>query len=287
MAGNEYIQRINQAIDYIQGNLDRSLTAEELADHCCFSRFYFGRMFKAVTGENVYAFIKRRKLENAAFLLKTRVGLPITEIACMSGYSPSNFASAFREHFGVSATEFRNGREYSKKVSNFPIVEHILELKKRDDRYDIVNSRITIHRISKMDLLYDRFIGNYNDLAGFWERFCKMAENRRLISERTNFIGISYDDPFITDENRCIYDVCINVDNFPGPNIHKIEEGYYACYRFSDFLTNLGKAYNEIFLFWMPFCGYKLENRFPLEIYRTGVDQDGRATLDICIPVDF
>lgn len=277
VADNEYVQRINQAIDYIRENLDRSLTAEELADHCCFSRFYFGRMFKGVTGENVYAFIKRAKLENAAFMLKTR-GLPVTEIALLSGYSPSNFASAFKDYFGVSATEFRRNRK---------IVEHTLELKKRDDRYDIVNSRITIRRIRPMDLLYERFIGNYHDLAGFWEKFCNMAEEKGLIKESTDFIGISYDDPLITDEDRCIYDVCINVENYTEPNIHKIEEGYYACYRFSDSLTNLGKAYNDIFLFWMPFCGYKLENKPPLEIYRTVVDRDGRTTIDICIPVIF
>lgn len=108
---------------------------------------------------------------------------------------------------------------------------------------------------------------------------------KQLVNENTCFIGISCDDPLITDENRCIYDACINVENAAGPNVHRIEEGYYACYEFHDRLINLVKAYNEIFSIWMPFCGYDIDNRINLEFYRSSLDEEGRMRVDLCIPV--
>lgn len=282
MIKNEYIQRVNQAIDYIHKNLDKNLTTEEIANNCCFSRFYFNRMFKAVINENLYSFIKRRKLECAAFLLRSKISLPITDIALRIGYSPSNFASAFKEHYGLSATEFRN-TEIPVKGSYMHVLEHIRSMKEAGDSYEKVQSKIKIKKISKMNLLYERFIGNYHDLCGFWDNFCKKAIEQKLVNEESHFIGISYDDPFIIDENRCIYDICINVKSYGGPSMHSIPEGYYACYEFHDSLENISKAYHEIFLIWMPLCEYDIDNRFPLEIYHT--TEDDLMRIDICVPI--
>lgn len=284
MTDNQYIRVINQAIDYIHRNLDKNLTAEDIADYCCFSRYYFSRMFRSVVGESVYSFIKRRKLESAALLLKTR-RLSITEIALQHGYSSSNFASAFKEYFGINAAAYRRNKDFTPRESLSSIIGHIQSLKKREDAFDIVNSKIEIRKIERMNLLYERFIGNYQDLATIWDDFCRKAEERQLINEKTHFIGVSYDNPLITDENRCIYDVCINVENLVGNSIHKIDEGYYACYRFHDSLSNLGKSYNEIFTFWMPYCEYPIDNRLPLEVYHAPMDEEGRMLLDICIPI--
>lgn len=285
MGSIEYMQRINQAIDYIHKNLDKNLTAEEIADYCCFSRFYFNKMFKAVVSESVYSFIKRRKLENAAFLLRTKINMPVTDIALRNGYSPSNFASAFKEYYGMSATEYRKKNDIPVKDSYIAVAEHIRSMKKMDDCFDIVNKKIKIRKIDRMNLLYERFIGNYYDLSDFWEGFCIKVNEKQLVNENTRFIGISYDDPLIIDENRCIYDVCISIENAGGPNVHRVEEGYYACYEFHDRLINLAKAYNEIFSLWMPFCGYDVDHRLPLEIYHSVLDEQGRMRIDICIPI--
>lgn len=285
MGNIDYIQRINQAIDYIHRNLDQNLTAEEIADYCRFSRFYFNRMFKAVVNESVYSFIKRRKLENAAFLLRTKIKMPVTEIALRNCYSPSNFASAFKEYYGISATEYRRKNVLPIKDSYLAVAEHIRSMKKMSDCFEIVNRKIKIRKISRMNLFYERFIGNYSDLPDFWDKFCKQVDQEKMVNEKTRFIGISYDDPLVIDENRCIYDLCISIENAGGPNVHLLEEGYYACYQFHDKLTNLVKAYYEIFSIWLPFCGYDLENRLPLEIYHSVSDEQGRMRMEICIPV--
>jgi len=281
----EYKKRVNQAIDYIQKNIENNLTVEEIADYCCFSKFYFNRMFRAVVNESVYSFIKRRKLETAAFLIRTHVKMSITEIALRVGYSSSNFASAFKEYYGVSASEFRRSNDVPVKDSYIRVAEHIKKMKKLDLSYKMIDSRIEIKKFQKMKLLYERFIGNYYDLSEFWCEFTQKMEKKKIINENTMFIGISYDDPLITDENRCIYDVCINVNENIGTNIHTVEQGYYACYKFHDKTSNMINAFNEIFALWLPYSGYEIEHRFPLEIYHSEMDSQGRMNVDICIPI--
>ena len=61
---------INEAISYIMEHITDEITVEDVAEHCHFSKFHFSRVFKEETGESVYAFIKRIKMEQSAFRLK-------------------------------------------------------------------------------------------------------------------------------------------------------------------------------------------------------------------------
>ena len=63
-------ETINHAIDYILRHINEELSVGDVASHCHFSKYHFSRMFKEETGESVYAFIRRLKLEQSAFRLK-------------------------------------------------------------------------------------------------------------------------------------------------------------------------------------------------------------------------
>ncbi len=102
-----HITIINQGVDYIADHLFEKLTVESIADHCCFSRHYYNRLFKSVTGESVYSFIKRIRLETAAFKLIKFPHLSVTHIAAEQGCSSSNFSSLFKKHYKISPSGFR------------------------------------------------------------------------------------------------------------------------------------------------------------------------------------
>ncbi len=57
----EYIFRINKVIDYIENNLDNSLSLEELARIASFLPYHFHRIFSAFKGETLNGFVKRKK----------------------------------------------------------------------------------------------------------------------------------------------------------------------------------------------------------------------------------
>lgn len=89
-------QIINSAINYIFTHADEELSVENVADYCGYSKFYLERLFKAETGESIYSFIKRCKIELSAFRLKVEKDRSITEIGGDYGYSASNYAVLFK-----------------------------------------------------------------------------------------------------------------------------------------------------------------------------------------------
>ena len=76
-----YTARINQVIDYIQTNIDRDLTLEELAYVAHFSPFHFHKIFGAMVGETLNGFIQRLRIEKAATKLVANPKDSITDIA--------------------------------------------------------------------------------------------------------------------------------------------------------------------------------------------------------------
>lgn len=108
----QYLSRINEVVDYIEKNIDRNFTLDELASRAGFSKFHFHRIFYTFTRETMFQFIQRLRLEKSATLLLNEPGKPVTDIALECGFAnSSSFAKSFKIHFGVSASEWRNQKE--------------------------------------------------------------------------------------------------------------------------------------------------------------------------------
>jgi len=104
----EYVARINRVRDYIDAHLGDPLTLAELARVAAFSPFYLHRIFGAIVGETPGQYIRRLRVERAAQQLAANPRTSITTIALDCGFSGSApFARAFRDAFGMSATEWR------------------------------------------------------------------------------------------------------------------------------------------------------------------------------------
>jgi AraC family transcriptional regulator len=75
-----------------------------------FSPFHFHRVFRAITGETLFGFIHRLRIEKAAGALLNHPDQSVLEIALDHGFaSAATFARAFKLRFGMSATEWRGG----------------------------------------------------------------------------------------------------------------------------------------------------------------------------------
>ena len=105
---SEYIARINRVKDFVKANLDGDLSLEKLAQVACFSKFYFARIFAAITGETLNVYVARSRVEKAAYTLTRVATIPITNLAYDHGFSsPAVFARAFRDRYGMTPSEWR------------------------------------------------------------------------------------------------------------------------------------------------------------------------------------
>lgn len=270
---------VNKSIDYIMQHLDEDISIEDVADYCHFSKYYFSRVFKAETGESIYAFIKRLKLEQSALRLKIEKEKSITDIGFDYGYSPSNYSSAFRKCHKISPAQFRKEIDISSVVH--PIFTDKFTKFKLFEDY---NKQIIIKELKDFLVIYERHIGNYIELS---EKWCEFIEKYKdYYKEDTLLIERTYDDPSITRVDQCLYDLCMTVDkDCDLDNVTKIQGGKYAVYRFDGLIQEIFFSFQGIFNVWIPNSGYHIDERYGFEIYRNIDKNCEHFVIDLCIPI--
>ena len=93
--------KIAPALSYINENLTRELSIDDMAAMCYMSRYYFMRLFKTQTGCTVHNYRRQKRLVLAARLI--REGMSASAAAAECGFSDySAFHRAFTKTFRVS-----------------------------------------------------------------------------------------------------------------------------------------------------------------------------------------
>ena len=106
---NDSRERIIAQIQaFIQNNLHRNLSLVEIANVANYNSAYVSRLFKQMTGENLFQYIVRVKMEKAKDYL-VRTNDSIQQIAEKLGYDSSQyFSSVFKKKTGLSPRDYRN-----------------------------------------------------------------------------------------------------------------------------------------------------------------------------------
>ncbi|MGJ5177162.1 helix-turn-helix domain-containing protein [Bradyrhizobium oligotrophicum] len=93
--------------DYVEQNICRNITLEELANICNCTPVQFARKFHAHYGMRPHAYVLHRKVERACQHLR-QDRLALKEIALLSGFSDqSHLNRIFRRQLNITPAEFR------------------------------------------------------------------------------------------------------------------------------------------------------------------------------------
>ena len=97
----EWMQRLNQSIEYIEQHITEELDYEKVAEVAGCPSYYFQQMFLYMTDMTLREYIRRRRLSLAAVELQRDTGRVI-DIAVKYGYeSPTAFTRAFKSFHGI------------------------------------------------------------------------------------------------------------------------------------------------------------------------------------------
>ena len=104
------MQAIGKALWFIESHFGEPVTLEDVVEASGLSRFHLSRTFAAVVGQPVVAYMRGRRLTEAARQLAD--GAPdILQVALAAGYgSHEAFTRAFRDQFGLTPDEARTRR---------------------------------------------------------------------------------------------------------------------------------------------------------------------------------
>lgn len=122
----ETIILLNNALNYIDSNLDNTLNIDNISKAACLSRYHFQRMFHMLTGFTVTQYIRNRRLTLAAEELVS-TNSKVIDLAVKYGYeSPEAFTKAFQRLHGISPSALK---KLNGKIKYFPKISFQISIK--------------------------------------------------------------------------------------------------------------------------------------------------------------
>ncbi|MDJ0663080.1 MAG: GyrI-like domain-containing protein [Acidimicrobiia bacterium] len=310
-----YIERVNAAIDYIERHLSDELSLDEVAAVAHFSPYHFHRIFGLMVGETLNRFVNRLRLERAATWLIQQPDRPVTDIASASGLgTPSSFARSFRDMFGMTASEWRNGG--FQRWEQAPVRELLDNIGEVREGYGITRTSLSsdgnrlvweiacgdlaptvvdVINVPDLEVAYVRHTGAYQGavdvFADIFARLMSWAGPRQLINEESWVLAIYHDNPSITEDDKLRVSACIDVP--PGTEATgdvgsmSLDGGLCAVARFELGPQDYGKAWFALAGGWLPDSGYEPADRLPFERYPVGATTTSvlAEVVDIYLPV--
>lgn len=266
--------------------LDAAIAAEQdasadlsvamLADLVEMSEKHFQRCFRAVLGESPKKYVRRIRLQAAAYLLKWS-DASIVDLAHHSGFDThAGFTKAFTKLYGQSPLHFRQSSSVVPYLE-FPI--------KRSNGFDLESARATQlvvrleeqpdYRVAAM-----RYVGPVEKMASIWQTMNAWAKQNNLLHPETITLGIHHDywDPHAEDKYR--YDAAIVIpDDFEVDdqvNTFVIPGGTVAKTEFSGSLEQADRCWTRFADQWLPASGYQFRGRFAFDHYPVEIITAGR-----------
>lgn len=108
----EYDEKIEKAIQYINGHIEGDLSIDHLASQLYMSKYHLMHRFKEETGHTVHQFVLQKRMFKASEMIKDGEDIKCVHEPC--GFKDySSFFRAFKKTFGMAP------RDYQKKYKLF------------------------------------------------------------------------------------------------------------------------------------------------------------------------
>lgn len=289
-----YKRRINRVIDYVNNNLEKTISLEELASVAFFSPFHFHRIFLAVTGETVNYFTNRIRLEKTARLLKFS-NHSVSDIAMTCGFSSlPTFSRAFKQYFGISPSSYRNtGKIENSKIRKelFSLNEYLVTMSEEELK---TSFPVEIRNLPKRRVAYIRVLDSYREgvVLKAFDDIIKWAKKMNLFYSEKIF-GMSIDDPMVTPKEKYRYEVCITIpekftidaSNYMETTI--LPKCKYAVATVSGNFNLVATATHYLFNNWIINSSFEPDHQPGLEIFldKENICNWNHFDLELCIPI--
>ncbi len=279
----DYEERLLRVLVHIQRNLDQPVTLTELAAVAHFSPFHFHRIFRGMVGESVRAHQRRLRLERAATQLEQTAD-SVIRVALAAGFeSHAAFSRAFKNQLGCSPSAWRDD---SREIQSADQKQYFAE-SQGEETMDV-----KIVKEDEVRVAFVRHTGPYDQCGQAWEKLCTHMGAAGLLGGNPRFIGLSYDDPDVTDADKIRYDACLEVDaDFEpvgGIGVQVLPGGTFARTTHFGPYENLSLTYAQLLGQWLPGSGRRFRIEPTREIYFNSPENTEPEDLvtDIYLPLE-
>jgi AraC family transcriptional regulator len=266
----EYREGLERVVRHVIERLDQPLEPANLAEVAGFSLFHFHRIFRGMMGESLAEFVRRIRLERAAWRL-ARGGV-VTEIAFDSGYeSHEAFTRAFRAAFGVTPSACRKNEQPVFELPN-PTGTHFDPLGRPLVLRPLIGDRemdVEIREHPGCRTVAMRHVGPYWQIGPAFGRLMEWLGQHGVEAGPT--LAIFHDNPEVTPLAELRSDACavvnghVTLDDSVGSL--EIPPGKYAVATYRGPYSGLGDAWGRFIGEWFPSSGHTMSAAPCFELY--------------------
>lgn len=284
------LRAVTDAVEFIESNLEQELSTEVVASHVGFSPYYFHRVFTGVLGESVSEYIRKRRLSEAAHLVRS-CDKPLLEIALLYGFeSQEVFTRAFKKMFGITPGRYRSLREIAPYPDKFKATTEMLEhLQGGITMQPKIISREG-ELVVGMGGAFQQ--GDSTSIGKLWDRFLPRKDDIKC-AKQNYALGVctpSHPQIEVASADHFVYIAAVPVDSTmvvpAGMVACELPAGRYAVFTHKGPISEIGHTLNYIWGTWLPKGEFEHRDAPDFELYDDRFDPDSEESeFDFYIPI--
>ena len=279
----EWLDRLNDSLNYIEDNLKSEIEYEMAAKIACCSTYHFQRMFSYIAGVPLSEYIRNRRLTMAALDLQN--GDKVIDVALRYGYeSPTSFNRAFQKVHGVSPSA---AQKEGTALKAFPRISFKITIKGDTEmEYRIVNKEA--FRVVGVQIpLSNDIEKNFQEVPKFWQQVAQNGTLSQIVplmnAEPMGVLGITA----CGNENESWkYYVAVSTDRETPDGMveYMVPEFTWAVFPGQGTMpTSIQETEKRAVTEWLPTSGYEYADGPDIEVYINADPAD--AKFEVWLPI--
>lgn len=277
----EWIERLNEAMGYIEEHLADEIDMDKLGKIACCSSYHFQRMFTYMAGVPLSEYIRRRKMSLAAVDLQGK-DRKIIDVAAKYGYSsPTAFNRAFQSVHGIAPSAVKNE---GVSVKSFPPIQFKITVKGVEEMNYRIETKDAF-RITGVSVPLNKDIEkNFAVIPSKWQEIAMDGTLQKLIgmmdTEPMGVLGVST----CNDTEPWRYYIAVSTTK-TGEDLEEymVPAATWAIFPGEGTNQSIQELERRIVTEWLPTSGYEYGNAPDVEVYLNPDPQN--AKYEVWIPV--
>lgn len=277
----EWIERLNQTINYIEDHLTDKVDYEQLGRIAGCSSYHFQRMFSYMSGMPLSEYIRKRKMSLAAVDLQGGE-IKIIDVAEKYGYnSPTAFNRAFQSIHGVAPSAIKTE---GVSVKSFPPIAFKLTVKGVEEMEYRIETKDAFRIVGVSVPLEKEIEKNFAVIPTKWQEVSVNGTLQKLIgmmnAEPMGVLGVSTCNE---NEKWRYYIAVASSKEKEGLEEYTVPAATWAIFPGSGTNQSIQELEKRIVTEWLPSSGYEYGNAPDIEVYLNPDPEN--AKYEVWIPV--